>query len=273
MKLFTIGDSVSQGFMSLAAARTDLSYSALIAGSMNLRFGSEYRYPKWEAGGLPVNLERVCRSIEPYGPNIWGPEWLQVIRTINDVVDEAEDYYEREQGAADAPYQDPASAGRDVQYFHNVAVQGFDIADSWLVTPELCKRKIDEDGGGGESFFAPNAAFYRTALKVLNPSLDPQYDQYSQLEWLKKHTTDENEGVENLLLWLGANNALGTVVGLKIRQTPNDLDQRPHLLSHEEREGAGWTLWHPADFEAEYAELLFISITKSIRMDSAHHDH
>jgi len=27
MKLFTIGDSVSQGFMSLAAARTDLSYS------------------------------------------------------------------------------------------------------------------------------------------------------------------------------------------------------------------------------------------------------
>ena len=27
MKLFTIGDSISQGFMSLAAARTELSYS------------------------------------------------------------------------------------------------------------------------------------------------------------------------------------------------------------------------------------------------------
>lgn len=256
MKLFTIGDSVSQGFMSLAAAQTNLAYSTLIARSMNLELGSEYRYPEWGAGGLPVNLERACRSIEPYGPNIWGPEWLQVIRTINDVVDEAEDYYERGQGAADVPYRDPASAGRNVQYFHNVAVQGFDVADSWLVTPELCKRKIAGERGSGESFFAPNAAFYRTALKVLNPSLDPAYDQHSQLEWLKKHTTDENEGVENLLLWLGANNALGTVVGLKIRQTPNDLDQRPHLLSHEEREEAGWTLWHPADFEAEYAELL-----------------
>lgn len=31
MKLFTIGDSISQGFMSLAAARTELSFSTLIA--------------------------------------------------------------------------------------------------------------------------------------------------------------------------------------------------------------------------------------------------
>jgi hypothetical protein len=73
---------------------------------------------------------------------------------------------------------------------------------------------------------------------------------------LKEHATDESEGVENLLLWLGANNALGTVVGLNIWQTPNDPNNRPHVLPHVEREAAGWTLWHPADFAAEYAELL-----------------
>jgi hypothetical protein len=91
---------------------------------------------------------------------------------------------------------------------------------------------------------------------VLNPSLDPQYDRHSQLEWLREHATEEGEGVENLLLWLGANNALGTVVGLKVKQTLNDPNNRPHLLPHVEREAAGWTLWHPADFAAEYAELL-----------------
>lgn len=34
LKLFTIGDSISQGFMSLAAARTDLSYSTIVAREM-----------------------------------------------------------------------------------------------------------------------------------------------------------------------------------------------------------------------------------------------
>jgi hypothetical protein len=186
LKLFTIGDSVSQGFMSLAAARTDLAYPTLIARSMNMELGREYRFPRWEAGGLPVNLEDACRRIERYGPNIWGPEWLRVIRAIDDVVDDAEDYYESGSGAANEPYREPDSAvGEDaggIRCFHNVAVWGFDVADSWLVTPEVCKQKINELGSV-ESFFAPpNAALYRTALKVLNPSLDPRYDRHSQLE-------------------------------------------------------------------------------------------
>jgi len=36
MKLFTIGDSISQGFMSMAAARTELSYSTLMARVLGL---------------------------------------------------------------------------------------------------------------------------------------------------------------------------------------------------------------------------------------------
>lgn len=57
MRLFTIGDSVSQGFMSLAAARTDLSYPTLIACEMDLEIGGEYEYLKWGAGGLPPIVE------------------------------------------------------------------------------------------------------------------------------------------------------------------------------------------------------------------------
>jgi hypothetical protein len=74
------------------------------------------------------------------------------------------------------------------------------------------------------------------------------------MDWLEFHA--KNEGVENLLLWLGNNNALGTVLDFKIRQTPNDPDILVHKLSQPERWEKGWNLWHPRDFELEYAELL-----------------
>lgn len=250
MKLFTIGDSISQGYMSAAAARTNLSYSRLIAQSMG--FGDEYRFPEWAAGGLPANLEDIARALEArYGSNIQPWKWISVRRTIDRVLDKAEDYYERGGGAAHEPY--PGG----VDYFHNVAVEGFDVADAWKVTPELCQSIIDRADGGDDSFFipnAPNAASYRTALKVLNPSLDEQYKDYSQISWLEWHAA--NEGVENLILWLGANNALGTVLGLDIRQTPNDPNKRPYEMTHEQRLDEKWNLWHPDDFRAEYSVLL-----------------
>jgi hypothetical protein len=232
LKLFTLGDSVSQGFMSAAAARTDLTYSTLIAGSMGLEPKSEYRYPEWAVDGLPLNLERIFRRlVELYGYDIRGAEWLTVLQNVNRVIDEVEDYYERGPGAADEPYRDPDGDGGGVEYFHNVAISGFDVADSWLVTPAHCKGMIDSAPGGRDSFLLPNASFYRTALKVLNPSLESKYDDHSQLKWLEEHAANPNEGVENLILWLGANNALGTIVGLKVNPTPNDPKQRPHLLS------------------------------------------
>lgn len=246
MKLFTIGDSVSQGFMSLASARTDLSFSTLIARHMKL--GAGYRFPEWGMGGLPVNLEDILRRlVRRYGSNIRGLEWLTMLQTINGVIDTAEDYYERGAGAVDKPYRGATS-------FHNAAVQGFDVADSWMVTPRLCKQRIRPPSRIlGDAFLSgPSDAFYRTALKVLNPSLDPKYEDHSQLTWLEEHAS--GEGVENLLLWLGANNALGTVIGLKVYQTPNESGQRPHTVTHDERQV--WNLWHPDDFEAEYRELL-----------------
>ena len=82
MKLFTMGDSISQGFMSLAVARTDLSYSTLLAAKLGLQPGQDYRFPDWPLDGLPVNLEAILRRLYgKYGSDIGGIEWLTVLPT------------------------------------------------------------------------------------------------------------------------------------------------------------------------------------------------
>lgn len=251
MKLFAMGDSVTQGFVSGFAARADLSYPTLVAGVMAP--DHEFRYPTWEKGGLPVNMERIMRRLaKRFGPNVNAFEWPLALREINAVMDESEDFYERGKGAQ--PY------GKGAEFFHNAAFQGADVADSWLVTPKVCKKEIS-DADEGEAgwrrdlpFSGPSAAFHRTALTVLNPSHAPKYDDFSQIRWLAEHAA--GEGVENLILWLGANNALGTVVSLRIRQTPGNPTDPPHEMPHTTRAEKGWNLWHPRDFEAEYRELL-----------------
>jgi hypothetical protein len=252
MKLFTIGDSISQGFMSGAAAQTELAYSTLISRCMGLEDG--YEYPRWDAGGLPLNMELIMRRLEErYHEDVDPLQWVSALRIVNKIIEDAEDYYERGEGRADAPY-----TGAQVQFFHNVAFQGCDVADSWALTPAMCQEMIAKTEGGGDAFLpfaVPNAAYYRTALKVLNPSLKAEYDEFSQVRWLAEHAS-KDEGLENLILWLGANNALGTVITLQVNQTPNDPQNPPHEMPHPERAHHRWNLWHPADFEAEYRELL-----------------
>jgi hypothetical protein len=255
MKLFTIGDSISQGFMSGSAAKPRLAYSSLIAECLGLRLssmsggGAGYFYPEWKAFGLPASLEDILRALcARCGSSIGLLEWPAVLKTINDMMDVSEDYFERGEGAADNPYPG------DVPFFHNVAIRDFTVADAWLLTPKVCRERIEAEGFFSrlDGFFAnPGAYFYRTALKVLSPNLDCDF---SQLDWLGHHA--KGEGVENLILWLGANNALKTVLTLKIKKTPNTPLGRPCGLSHLERAEKEWNLWHPDDFAAEYGELL-----------------
>ncbi|PSB14009.1 hypothetical protein C7B76_17785 [filamentous cyanobacterium CCP2] len=276
MKLFTIGDSISQGFMSNAAARTDLSYSTLLAKAFGLKpdcrntNGANYFYPEWKAHGVKQNIEAILRHLETkYGSNITRSQWLSTrpLQSISSVLQRSKHYYEQGEGAADRSYHHS-----DIDYFHNVAIQGFSIADAWAVKPSLCEKqiaKVNQRQQPKGDFLkwvgnavlqkifperqGANAAFHRIALKVLEPNLECPKN-YSQMDWLEFHA--KNEGVENLLLWLGNNNALGTVLDFKIRQTPNDPDILVHKLSQPERWEKGWNLWHPRDFELEYAELL-----------------
>lgn len=244
MKLFTIGDSLSQGYMSAAAARTDLCYSTLIAQKMGL---PNYDYPRWESGGLPLNIEGILRHLQSkFGPDIDWLEFPQAAMEVLKQLDNNEEYYERGPGSVNQPYS------RRTEFFHNVASSGFDVADAWKVTAANCKAAIKvAPNGGNDRMQGPNADFYRIANVVLNPTQKPEFDNFTQLDWYKHHA--EREGVDNLLLWLGSNHALGTVLGFKLDKTPNS-DQDLTQLSHQEREK--WNLWHPNDFKREYQGLL-----------------
>ena len=251
MKLFTIGDSVSQGFMSFAAARTDLSYSTLVAQSLGDVLGKSYKVADWPLGGHPANLERIFRRLNKfYGADIAGPfEWGAALYNIASMLDDVEDYYER--GPGDELEPGPS----DNEYYHNVSVRGFNVADAWMVTPKLCKQRIDEsnrDGGGDGWFSTANASIFRTALEVLNPTRKKSFDQMSALAWLEHHAT--TEGVENCIVWLGSNNALGPILSLDIKLTPNRSDWNPVQSSYQEREK--YNLWRPEHFEIEFVDLM-----------------
>lgn len=249
MKLFTIGDSISQGFMSAGAAKPQFSYSTLLAKV----FGEQtYAYLPWqEKYHLKADLELILRTLEhKYGSNIRGLEWPFAIKTINDVLDEAEEYYERGEGKLGNPVGDH-------EWYHSVAVEGMDVADSWLVTPNMCRNVVerpDNKAARTDNLFgSASDSFYRNAYRVLNPrgrAGEAAYGDYSALSWLDHHA--RGEGIENTIVWLGANNALGTVVRLKVKQTAGD----GSILNKTRAQRQEYNLWHPNDFEAEYKQML-----------------
>lgn len=245
LKLFTIGDSISQGFMSGAGARTDLSYSTIIAEILGEK---NYRYPLWEKGGMPLNIEIVFRKLQKrLGNDIAGIfEWPIAINLINNYLDEIEDYYERGEGSLEKSISE--------EPFHNVSVRGFDVSNAWQVTPQISREYVEKSNKNGDNFFGlVNESLLRTSYRVLASGSKSDKDNFTQLDWLNYH--HQQQGVENTFLFLGANNALGTVLDLEIRQTSNDgtrYKDGPEKVSYQERRKENCNLWHPDDFRIEY---------------------
>jgi hypothetical protein len=235
-KLVAIGDSLTQGFQSLAITHTKLSYPAMIADCMGLTDG-EFRLPDFKgSGGLPLNLEWLARKLEhKYRSDINFFEWFGVIFDIVAILDDVEDYWERGRGSESAT---------DTEY-HNLAVWGFVVADSYSITAKLCEEEISKTKYSSDAWFAiPGEPRLRTAYRVLNPAQTSKKGKLTQVGIAKKIAEDDG-GIEHLIVWLGANNCLATVVNLKIHETGND---PPGRLSD-------YTLWKPQAFQKEYERL------------------
>lgn len=257
VKLFTIGDSISQGFMSGAAANTHLSYSALLASALG---ETNHRYLYWDPRyKTKVDLERILRKLErQFGSNIRVLEWAGVLPTINGVLDQAEEYFELGEGRLGHPVPGSIAAPDPQIGFHNVAVEGMDVADAFMVTAKKCKKVIAENRSNNMKdnwLQGASYPFYRNAYRVLNPkgtSGEGSFGDFTAVDWLEY--TGENEGVENVCLFLGANNALGTILDLNIVQSNHTGKKDIWNVDRETRQK--WNLWHPDHFRQEYKELL-----------------
>jgi len=232
-KLVTVGDSLTQGFKSGAIHETELAWPTFVAEALGAR-PHQFRKPDFSGGnGLPLNLEALIRRMEKYvGKRLDWFDLATAAGVAHFFLDETEDYWERGEGSQ--------AQGKPV-YHHNLAVWGFELADAFGITEAGCRRAMprarDHFRTGDQ---IPEFAMYRTARRTLNPSLSPDYEDYTQMDWVEEIARRE-KGIQNLVVVLGANNCLGTVTSLDIRMSHSaDLHKPAHLRKA--------NLWDPDHF-------------------------
>lgn len=232
-KLVAIGDSLAQGFQSLAIHKTNLSFPAMIAEALGVRV-PDFRAPDFlGSGGLPFNLEWLARELEArYGGNINVFEWPFALNTIVQLIDDVEAYWERGKGSL--PVKDTL--------YHNLAVWGYKVADAYEINAGLCDIAIQNSKD--DWFRPPSQPLLRTAYRVLNPARTQERMVDNQIEVAKRIKAEDGE-IENLIVWLGANNCLNTVVRLRVEESGDEPPERNSSV----------TLWSPAAFERQYDEL------------------
>lgn len=231
-KLVCLGDSVTQGFKSGAIFEPETSFPAIIAWEMGLR-GDAFRFaPFAGAGGLPLNIENLLRRLDHrYGDNVNIWEIPQALASVRSWMDQTEDYWERGPGAARLSYNGP---------FQNLAVWGFDLQDAFNVTADMCREKI-KNPSDDWLLQVPDHAMYRTALRVLNPSHSTASIDAEATGVKRAKQLADDGGIENLIVFLGNNNVLGSVLKLEfIESTASEIDEE----DPSKRKATVWTPEH-----------------------------
>ena len=239
-RLVTIGDSLTQGFQSGAIFNTQISFPALIAQEMGW---TEFRYPTYNTpgDGLPLNLERLARELEQkVGDRIDVWNFIPTLLFLRNYLDKLEDYWERGEGTL-VPNQKEIN--------HNLGVYGWDLRNilsrNANSCQELISRKIPR-----EDVFRQIVDYHneRAALRVLN-SARSQTEALTPLQaatMLSAEGTQETgdgDGIETLIIIIGSNNALGSILTFKIAWSDEGYDD----MELNDR----YTVWRPIHFKAE----------------------
>ncbi len=252
-RLVTIGDSLTHGFQSGAIFNTKLSYPAIIAKEMGW---NQLRYPTYNgpAQGLPLNLEHLARQIEKkFGESVQWWEFASFLSFVRDYLDASEDYWERGAGSAF-----PNQAGIN----HNLAVYGWDLRNTLSRTADICKSVLDQNPP--EDDYLRQVVDYhneRAAIRVLNSARDANGKALSPLQAAaalsREGTLESNDGdgIETLIILIGANNALGSVLTFNVSWTAEGYDD----MAVNDR----YTVWRPIHFKAELDKL--VEEVKTIR--------
>lgn len=231
-RLVAIGDSLTAGFQSGAIYNTSLSWPALVARELGW-FG-EFRFPTYEGyGGLPLNIEFLLRQLEWQFGDIGWLDSLPALAWVNHYLNKVEQWWEVD---ADQTYE----SGEGLT--HNLGVHGFKLRDAYSRTRAAVEEAILKRKDHWR-LPIPERDVDRAARRVLgNAGLD-----MAVMDVARALGDEGDPGIEVLVVALGANHALGSVVHLRWKWTddryPDDPDD-------------GYTVWTPRHFAAEWDELI-----------------
>ena len=239
-RLVSIGDSLTQGFASGAAFQTDLSYSAIIAYELGW---DGLRYPRYGGpGGLPLNIELLLRELERnFGAELSWWELPMALFRGRQFMDQVEDYWERGPGAV---LPSPTATN------HVLGVYGWDLRDVLVRTADSSAAEITQPKDDLLSQTVENNSA-RAALRVLPRATEADrrrtlLDAAASLgdEVGGAETgADPDHGIETLVVFVGANNALGAVSELRVVWSGPGFDD----LARKD----AFTVWQPSHFIVE----------------------
>jgi len=253
-KLVVLGDSISHGFKSFAIADTHLSWPAIVARSAGI---DDFRYPRYPGPdacqGLPFNLEGAVRHLEKKLPGslLDIVSDLDVAFRLRSLMDDVEDYWERGDGA------DLIAASADPGPFnHNLAVWGWDIRDALSRTVAGLRSQMADAPGRRDDVTAqiPSAAGERSALLTLAGGAADD----TAITMARSMGGEAHPGIDTLVVALGANNILGTVLQFQVHWSGSDYRDL-------DKKGA-YNAWTPTHFAHEYDEL----VTELKTIDARH---
>ncbi|MBW4442741.1 MAG: hypothetical protein KME10_16200 [Plectolyngbya sp. WJT66-NPBG17] len=231
-RLVTIGDSLTQGFQSGAIFQTHLSSAAMIAHEMGWK---AFRYPIYDSpgDGIPLNLEALARRLEMQNGgqlNWWKiPSALLELRNF---LDRSEDFWER---SADSLF----SARGEIN--HNLAVYGWDLRNTLSRNADVCLDVV-RNSPLKDNFIKQVVDHHneRAAIRVLDAARDENKRALTPLQAAQKLST---EGIETLIIFIGSNNALGSILTFNVKWSDVGYDD----MDINDR----YTVWRPIHFQAE----------------------
>lgn len=243
--LVTIGDSLSHGFQNGAIFNTKYSWPAIVAWEMGI---TEFRIPTYNGfGGLPINIEWLLHRMErEYGHEVQWWELAPALFTVRHLMDQVEDWWERGRGTVLPP-----SRG----ILHNLSVYGFDARDILSYTAAYAHKRIKADRrrDGFVKQIVQNDQ-HIAALNVMHSAVNAKGKALSPLEAAQELGKD---GIGTLVVMIGANNALSTVLRLNVTWSG---DHYQDLTKKND-----YSIWLPSHFEAEFKEI--IKACKTIKAD------
>jgi hypothetical protein len=236
-RVVAIGDSLAHGFQSGAVFNTDLSFPAIVA--YELGWMEQFRYPRYAGGpgGLPFNIEYLLRDLENrFGAETSGFDPPFALFRSRQFLDGLEDYWERGPGSVV-----PVLAG----YMHALAIYGWDLRDALSKSAATCRAVINTPRDNFLDQVIENNT-ERAALRVYpsSPVSSGSMTLFDVAAALgDDHDDGQDVGIETLIVELGANNALASVIKL-------DLVWSGAQYAEVAKKGA-YTVWTPKHFASE----------------------